>query len=314
MSRIRDQNIRGSIAFGAACDAALSVVLAARVQVAGPLPELGSLLTMMGLAGVAAAGLVAYGAALNDLFDRRRDAVVGGRSSVTVERTTGPNIIIVVGSLLLALFAAVTLGREPAYVTLVLATLLLFHNAVARFIPAIGLVVPGAVLAGLMLIPNWQMPMPIAVWLAMTIVVIAAVGVHVLAEKRPRISRRAAAVVFGGWIMMSGVVLGLRAGLGSQFWPDALSPFVLVWPLVVVVGLGVVLRWKIHTASTRRHAAANVIRYVALWQPLIAASWCAGIGDWLAAGIFAAFGIVGLLAVGGYRELAGMSGPPAQWR
>jgi hypothetical protein len=314
MSRIRDQNIRGSIAFGAACDAALSVVLAARVQVEGPSPELASLLTMMGLAGVAAAGLVAYGAALNDLFDRRRDAVVGGRSSVSVERTTGPNIIIVVGALLLALFAAVTLGREPAYVTLVLATLLLFHTAVARFIPAIGLVMPGAVLAGLMLIPNWQMPMPIAVWLAMTIVVIAAVGVHVLAEKRPRISRRAAAVVFAGWIMMSGVVLGLRAGLGSSFWPDGLSPLVLVWPLVVVVGLGVVLRWKIHAASTRRHAAANVIRYVALWQPLMAASWCAGIGDWVAAGIFAALGIVGLLAVGGYRELAGMSGPPAQWR
>jgi hypothetical protein len=314
MTRIRDQHIRGSIAFGAACDAALSVVLSARVPEVGVPPPIDRLLITVSLAGVAAVGLIAYGAALNDLFDRRRDAVVGGRPIGSADRATGPNVIIVVGSLLLALFAAAAIGRDSTYVTLVLATLLLFHNAVARFIPAIGLVVPGAVLAGLMLIPDWRMPMPIAVWLAMTIAVMAAVGVHVLADKRPRISRRAGAVVVLGWAIMSCVVLGLRTGLGSPFWPDALSPVVLVWPLVVLVGLGLVARWKIRTASSPRHAGAKVIRYVALWQPLLAAAWCAGLGDWVATGIFAACGIIGLLAVGGYRELAGMSGPPAQWR
>jgi hypothetical protein len=298
MTRIRDQHIRGSIAFGAACDAALSVVLSARVPEVGVPPPIDRLLITVSLAGVAAVGLIAYGAALNDLFDRRRDAVVGGRPIGSADRATGPNVIIVVGSLLLALFAAAAIGRDSTYVTLVLATLLLFHNAVARFIPAIGLVVPGAVLAGLMLIPDWRMPMPIAVWLAMTIAVMAAVGVHVLADKRPRISRRAGAVVVLGWAIMSCVVLGLRTGLGSPFWPDALSP----------------ARWKIRTASSPRHAGAKVIRYVALWQPLLAAAWCAGLGDWVATGIFAACGIIGLLAVGGYRELAGMSGPPAQWR
>lgn len=314
MTRIRDQHIRGSIAFGAACDAALSVVLAASVPVAGEMPTLGRMLVMAGLAAVAAVGLIAYGAALNDLFDRRRDAVIGGRPIWSTERATSPNVIIVVGALLLAIFAGATLGPDATYVTLVLASVLLFHNAVARFIPAVGLVVPGAVLAGLMLIPNWQMPMPVVVWLAMTIVVLASVGVHVLAEKRPRVSRRAAAVVGIGWLLVSVVVLSLRAGLGSPLWPEGITSWVLVWPLVSVVGLGVVLRWKIRTASSRRHGGAKVIRYVALWQPILAAAWCAGIENWIAAGIFATLGIVGLLAVGGYRELAGMSGPPAQWR
>jgi hypothetical protein len=76
----------------------------------------------------------------------------------------------------------------------------------------------------------------------------------------------------------------------------------------------VVLRWKIVTANSPRQAAAKIIRYVALWQPLIAASWCAGIGAWTAAIVFALLGIIGLLLVGGYRELAGMSGPAVRWR
>lgn len=307
MSRIRDQHIRGSIAFGAACDAALSVVLTARLGGDGPLPILAMIAAV-----VAAFGLIAYGASLNDLLDRRRDTVMGGGSAV--EHATGPNVIIVVGALLLAIFAAMVLGEDAPYVALVLASLLLFHNAVARFIPAIGLVVPGAVLAGIMLVPDWQMPMPAAVWLAMTIAVFTSVGVHVLADKRPVLSRRAVPVVVLGWVVISIVTLGLRTGMDEAVWPDLPIFGVLLWPIVAVLALGVVLRWKIVTANSPRQAAAKIIRYVALWQPLIAASWCAGIGAWAAAIVFALLGIIGLLLVGGYRELAGMSGPAVRWR
>jgi hypothetical protein len=310
MTRIRDQHIRGSIAFGAACDAALSVVLTGRITGAG---DRSLLLLSILAAAVAALGLIAYGAALNDLLDRRRDAVMSG-SSVAAEHATGPNVIIVVGALLLATFAAMTLGRDATYVALVLATLLLFHNAVARFIPAIGLVVPGAVLAGIMLVPDWRMPMPAAVWLAMTIVVLASVVVHVLADKRPVLSRRAVPVVVLGWAVVSVVTLGLRTGIGAQPWPEQSTFSTLLWPLGAVLGLGLVLRWKVATAGSRRQAAAKIIRYVALWQPIIAAAWCASIGAWMPAVVFVVLGVVGLLVVGGYRELAGMSGPAARWR
>jgi hypothetical protein len=310
MTRIRDQHIRGSIAFGAACDAALSVVLTGRITGAG---DRSLLLLSILAAAVAALGLIAYGAALNDLLDRRRDAVMSG-SSVAAAQATGPNVIIVVGALLLATFAAMTLGRDATYVALVLATLLLFHNAVARFIPAIGLVVPGAVLAGIMLVPDWRMPMPAAVWLAMTIVVLASVVVHVLADKRPVLSRRAVPVVVLGWAVVSVVTLGLRTGIGAQPWPEQSTFSTLLWPLGAVLGLGLVLRWKVATAGSRRQAAAKIIRYVALWQPIIAAAWCASIGAWMPAVVFVVLGVVGLLVVGGYRELAGMSGPAARWR
>jgi len=310
MTRVRDQHIRGSIAFGAACDAALSVVLTDHLTGRG---DLSLLLMSILAAALAALGLIAYGAALNDLLDRRRDAVMSG-SPIASEAATGPNIIIVVGALLLAIFAALAIGGDAAYVALVLATLLLFHNAVARFIPAIGLVVPGAVLAGIMLVPDWQMPMSVAVWLAMTLVVLASIAVHVLAEKRPVLSRRAVPVVVLGWAVVSVVTLGLRTGIGGQPWPAQSTMATLLWPLGAVLGLGLVLRWKIATASTRRQAAAKIIRYVALWQPIIAAAWCAGIAAWTPALIFAVLGVAGLLVVGGYRELAGMSGPAARWR
>jgi hypothetical protein len=263
-------------------------------------------------AALAAIGLIAYGAALNDLLDRRRDAVIGGAAAV--EYSTGPTIIIVVGTLLLAIFAAMLLGGDAAYVALVLASLLLFHNAAAKFIPAIGLLVPGAVLAGIMLVPNWQMPMPAAVWLAMTIAVLASVAVHVLADKRPLLSRRAVPAVVLGWVVISVVTLGLRSGTGGVPWPDHPMLATVVWPICAVVALGAVLRWKIATASSRRQAAAKIIRYVALWQPLIAAAWCVGIGAWTASLMFAVLGVLGLLFVGGYRELAGLSGSATRWR
>lgn len=307
MSRIRHQHIRGSIAFGAACDAALSVVLAAKLGDGRP-----ASLWLILAAAIAAIGLIVYGAALNDLLDHRRDAAMGG--SVAAVPATGPNVILAVAALLLAIFAAMALGGDSSWVAMVLASLLLFHNTVARFIPAIGLVVPGAALAGIMLVPDWQMPMPAAVWLAMTIAVLASVAVHLLADKRPVLSRRAVAVVVVGWLVISATTLGLHSGIGGGIWPEPPVMGVLVWPLAAVVGLGLLVRWKVATAGSGREAATKLIRYVALWQPIIAASWCAGIGDWTAAIAFAVIGILGLLVVGGYRELAGMSGSAPRWR
>ena len=106
----------------------------------------------------------------------------------------------------MAIAMATALGRDATWVTLVLAMLLLFHNGVAKFIPAIGLVVPGALIAGVMLVPDWQMPMPIVVWLAMSIVVLMSIGVHILADKRPILSGRALLVVVLAWFVMSGVI------------------------------------------------------------------------------------------------------------
>ncbi len=297
--------------FGVACDAVLAVVVTRHLgggsQVVLPLAPLPASIA----AATAAVSLVIFGGVLNDLLDHRRDEVIRGSSPL---QATGPGIIVLVGSILLAMFAASVLGGDATYVLLVLATLLLFHTAVSRFIPGIGLLVPGALLAGIMLVPDWRMPLPLAVWMLMSIIVATSIGVHMLADKRPVLSLRAIPAVIAGWAMMSGVIVTLQAGGGWSLWPEAMSAWQLLWPFGAAVLLVILVRWKIATASSRMIAAGKVVRYVALWQPMLAAAWCRAIGAWEAAIAFAIVGVAGLLVIGGCRELAGLSGKDPGWR
>ncbi|MDP7069746.1 MAG: hypothetical protein QF561_00160 [Phycisphaerales bacterium] len=309
LARLHDGHTRGTIMFGAACDAVLAVIVTGSLG-GGQDGQL-SLLPASLAAATAAVSLVVFGGVLNDLLDYRRDEVLGGSSPVPA---TGPAIIVLVGSLLLAMFAASVLGGDASFVMLVLAALLLFHTAVSRFIPGIGLLVPGALLAGVMLIPDWRMPLPSAVWMLMTIIVATSVGVHILADKRPVLSLRAVPAVIAGWVVMSGVILTLQAGRGWAIWPEDVSIAMVLWPLAALTLLGAVVRWKIATASSRRSAAGKVVRYVSLWQPMLGASWCAAIGAWTAATGFVLVGVAGLLVIGGFREFTGVSGKDPGWR
>ncbi|MDG1838380.1 MAG: hypothetical protein P8I91_06225 [Phycisphaerales bacterium] len=312
MSRPRDHHTALAVAFGAACNAALTVVLVEWAAGDGvpPWPDLPRGLALLSAVG-AAIGLVAYGAAMNNLLDRRRDAAISGTRP---SASTGPDALVLVGSLVVAIAMATALGRDATWVTLVLAMLLLFHNGVAKFIPAIGLVVPGSLVAGIMLVPDWQMPMPTVVWLAMSIVVLTSIGVHILADKRPILSGRALVVVVFAWFVLSGVILTLRGMGANASWLAGHSPVVLLWPLGGLLLLGLTMRGVLPRSSTRRIAARRAIRLVALWQPLLAASWCMAVDAIVAAIVFAGLWAVGILLAGGSRELAAISGEPPTWR
>ena len=308
-ARIRDRHTLISVAFGTACNAALTVaVLWHQQDDQSPLERLGWLWASLA-AGGAAALLVAYGAMFNDLLDRRRDAVMSGARALA---PIGPRVIVLVGSLLLALFAASALGPESVYTAMAVAALLLFHNGVARFIPAIGLVVPSAVVAGIMLVPDWQMPMPIAIWLALTLVLGVSIGVHILGEKRPLLSARAIPVVVAGWGVLSAVVLSLRILAGAS------APSIEGlhwWPLIAaLLGLAGLLRWWIPSAPSRTVRAGRLVRIVALWQPVLAAAWCLALGA-TAAGIgVLVVALGGWLVIGGARTMASRVGNDVGWR
>ena len=301
--------IRGSIAFGCMCNAALSVVLARETLAQ---THFTTFLWEVMLAVLAAVGLLVYGQAQHELLGHDWSDASGGAGRR--DRRSRPNIIATSLALIIALFAALGIGGDAVAVAVVLAALLLFYNVAARYIPAIGLLMPGGMIAGVMLIPDWKMPIPVVVWFAMTQATAAAIAVYVLGDRRPRLSQRAAVVVLVGYVLMSGVVLSLRSDLANPIWPSGVSLWALAWPVGCTLMLGVVLRWKVAAAPSRPEAAIKIARYVALWQPLIGSAWCAGTQDWWAAGAFAAAGLAGLLFVGGYRELAGMSGPPPDWR
>ena len=313
MSRIRDHHTRTVIAFGAACDAALSVALiggsAPGSDAAGELQQLGLLITGACVV-VTALGLVAYAAALNDLLDRARDAVRGDRIAGS---GTGPGTILLNGSLLLALFAALALPGDSIAVALVLASLLLFHNAVARFIPAIGLLVPGAVVAGVMLVPDWQLQPSLVVWFTMTVFVATSIAVHIAGDRRPRVSLRASLIVATGWVVLSGIVLSLSGRGLAGVWPQGHAAG-LVWPGVTAIMMVGVVVWRLRSGETPAARAGGALRTVALWQPMLATAWCMAMDMSAAALAFAVVGACGLVCAGGARGVSTLRTSSLPWR
>lgn len=292
--------ISGSIALGIASNAALAVLVVQRDVPPGWMH--------IAAAVLCALGFTTFAGALHDLLDMRAPGRVGG-----ARLSPAQGSLLSIAGLVASLFAARLLGGDAVDVTLVLATLTLFYNAVARFIPGIGVLVPGALAAGVMLIPDWLMPLAPAVWLVMTIVVLVTIGVYLLEDARPVLSRRAWAAVVIGWGLMSAVILMLRTMAGHQApWVD-LSPVALLWPIGAVVGLGVLLRAVVARGSSRHGMAQSLIRWTALWQPMLAAAWCAALGLWVAAMILSGIGVVCLVLVGGSRDL-GLTGPAPTWR
>ena len=91
MSRRRDHHTALAVAFGAGCNAALTVVLVKQVAGDGvpPWSDLPLGLAIIAAAG-AAIGLVAHGAAMNNMLDRHRDATMSGTRP---SASTGPDVL-----------------------------------------------------------------------------------------------------------------------------------------------------------------------------------------------------------------------------
>ena len=297
------------IAFGAACDAALAVVIGTGSSALEQSMRMGWPLAI-GCVIVVAVGLVIYGAALNDLLDRGRDAIHRGVDSI---RGPGPWTILLIGSLLLALFAASTIPGDAIHVALVLASLMLFHNAVARFIPAIGLLIPGAVIAGVMLVPNWRLNPSLVVWSVMTMMTLTSIVVHVRANKRPLLSFRASVAVIIGWCVMSGVVLTLPGEGLSAVWPQT-DVTGLAWPAVAWSITGFFCWSSVRSGVESSAAGHSMIRTVGLWQPVIAAAWCQSLGMHTAAVIFLLVAASGFIVAGGIRGFKAFGGGFPSWR
>ena len=102
-----------------------------------------------------ALGLFAYGAALNDLLDFRRDRTLHPArplpaGAITIEWAVG----IVVATFMTAVIGASILGMEAVLLTVLISSAILFFHAAGKFIPAFGLVLLGLIFAGHMVVPN----------------------------------------------------------------------------------------------------------------------------------------------------------------
>lgn len=298
---------RGSLAFGLISIALLGVVLGAQVDSAladriGP--------AMLG-AFFCALGLGVHGMALNDLLDLRRDLVLDPDRTLASGRV-GPAqaALIGTGALIIALLGAGLLGGEAIFVLVVLAAGLLVHNAMARFIPAIGLLMPGLLIAGLSMLPGWPPAVPWLTWSLFTISVGVGLVVHLVADKRPRPSPRAVAGLTIEWIVVSVLLLVLPVTA-----PEAIPlDWGLLWPAGVAALLCLLLARSVRADVGSPRAADRVVRTTGVWCGFWAAAWCMAIGAEAWAAGFAIASVAAVIVLVLVRELIGQSPASLEWR
>lgn len=309
------QLTRLTVAFGAVSDLWF-IILLTRAEPAYdflpvhmmPLP----LALFIGL--VVASGLYAYGASLNDVLDMRHDRAFQPQRPLPAGRIQlGQAAVVTVGSLIIAILASVAFDMGAVFLTLVVAAGLLFYNATGKYIPAVGVVTLGLIHAAHMFIPNIVLEFTLPVWLVMTHAMVIAAVVHVLEDKRPRITRRTIAILLFGWLSWSAVVLGLGWMRAGALLPEAVSLLDLLYPAVAVVGFIIVALWKASEVESDA-AAEKLRRYGAMWQSLYGATWLLALGLHAQAIGIALFALFGFAAMTAIKEITGLTGEPVTYR
>lgn len=306
---------RLTMAFGAVSDVWFVILLSeaqgSEVLAVGDAPR--HLAAALLAGAVVAIGLFAYGASLNDVLDVRHDSTFSPHRPIPAGRIKlGQAIVVMVGALIIAVLAGAAFGTLALWITLLVAAGILFYNAAGKYIPAIGLVTIGLINAAHMLIPNARLSFTLPVWLVMTHAMGIATAVHILEDKRPRLTRRSVAALVLGWLFWSALIVAVgvwRQGL----WPQAIPVRAAVWPVAAVLAFVLVAQWKL-SAVSGSVAAEKLKRYGAMWQALYGAAWLFALDYKMQAAWLGAFAVCGFGAMTMIKELTGLSGRPIVYR
>jgi hypothetical protein len=318
------QLTRVSITFGAVSDLWFTIVLVWTFTEWTSMPTMSIWWTqptmlqgaiVLAAAVVTAVGLFGCGAALNDVLDARHDAAFSPQRPIPAGLIRpGQAVVVAVTALMVAVLAAAVLGPWSVWLTLFTASLVLFYNAAARFVPAVGIVTIGIIHAVHMLIPYAELPILLPVWWSMSHAMVLAIGVHVLEMKRPRLTSRAVLGIVLGWVFWSVLLLLLALERGVGVWPESLPAIGLLWPVGSMVIFVLFARWKIATAPDWVAGAEKLKRYGAMWHAVYAAAWFLALGLPVPAACFGVLAVTGLVVMTVWRELLGLSGRPVQYR
>jgi len=309
------QLTRLTIAFGAVSDVWFVILLTREEAPSSDLPAATMPWPWSLLAGaVVAVGLTSCGAALNDVMDARHDATFSPQRPIPAGRVRSAHAMVVaVGSLIAAILAAAAFGIPGVCIALLTAAGILFYNATARFIPAVGLPTIGLVHATLMFIPNHLLAFTLPVWLILTHTMAINAAVHVLEDKRPRLRQRTAVAAIVGWLAWSAIVIGLGASRSGGVLPAGLDHMALLGPMAAMAGFLAVAAWKT-SGVTPEVAAEKLKRYGAMWQSLYGAAWLLALGQHTEAAAIACFAVLGFAAMTLIKELIGLTGQPVGYR
>ena len=258
--------------------------------------------------GAVATGLYAFGMALNDVMDVRRDRTFAPERPLPAGRMgLGGAIVVAVGALLLAVAGSVPLGRISTLLCLGCAALILFYDTVGKHLPGVGVVTLGLIRACHMLVANPSMGYCWPVWLTLSHVIGISAAGHRLEGKRPRLAGRSVWVVVGSWAFLT---LALIAWMGSEGLlriPD--RPWLWVGPTAAaVVFLGMVL--NLARGNVKRQVVGGLlIKRGLLWLIVYDAAWLAGAGLWMEAVAIASLLGAAMLSMSVIRQLKVLSEP-----
>ncbi|MEM6458135.1 MAG: hypothetical protein AAF710_01955 [Planctomycetota bacterium] len=241
-------------------------------------------------------GVAVYGLCLNDLLDRRRDRALRKASGLIASGrlTRRAGLGVCVGALLLVVCCADVLGPASLQLAVLLAGGVLVYNLTLRFVPGVGVVSLGLLMALLMMVPNPRAGFLWPVLLSMTQVV--AVGVWRAWGLGLLVKGWALWVVVLGWafwVLWMVVLIRERSG-DELFGASGVSGG--LWVPAVVVGLGLGVAWRF--GRTPRARAAVGLGAVG-WLPVVDTAWLVSWGLWLPAALHA-----GLLVLTGFTAWA----------
>lgn len=265
-----------------------------------------------------ALGLFAYGAALNDLLDFRRDRTLHPDRPIPTGAITMEWAVGVVGATFMtAIVGASILGMEAVLLTVLVASAILLFHAAGKFIPAFGLVLLGLIYAGHMVVPNLHIVFVWPVWLVMTHSLVVGGLTHVIARKVPAVSRRAALAAVAGWAFWTFVMFSAgwwRERHHGGLWPEWVEPTAAIGPGLLILLFALTAWQKVRVHGMTARAADKVARYGSLWQALYAVAWLLGQGfqrETLIVGVLTGVGFLGMTLL---RELYGLVEQPVGYR
>ena len=321
------QLTRLSLAFGAVCEMWLVTLLTRADPRYVHLPVYHMpLWKALASTAVVAIGLFAFAASLNDLLDVRHDRRSSPDRPLAAGRIRASSAALLsFGALMAAVVAASVLGEAALVLTVGVAAAVMFYDAVAKHIPALGIATIGVAHAANMFIPNWSLSFTVPVWWSMSHAVAIAASVHRFEDKRPFFGTRRILSLVAAWLFWSTVLLGggaiVAQGSAGGFWPQvargdeliATGPVGLLWPVLALVGFLLVVRTKV-AGSPGPVGGEKLRRYGAMWQAVYAAAWLMAAGLRVEALAMAVLAVAGLVAMTVLKEVNGLSGRPIGWR
>ena len=118
-------------------------------------------------------------------------------------------------------------------------------------------------------------------WLIPSALVLLGVGLF-LRGRKPRVDvRRAAYLVFGGWLIVTGLTFSFMAGIFHDYYTVALAP-----AIAALVGMGAVEAWERRTSPIGSITLSVATAAAAVWS-FILLSRTTEYGDWLRIGVLA---------------------------